>query len=329
MKANDLKTLLATTIAAQLPVLIKGAPGIGKSDIVTQAAAAAGTKLIISHPVVSDPTDYKGLPAAVDGKAEFLPFGDLRQLIEATEPTVFFLDDLGQAPAVVQAAAMQLLLARQVNGHKISEHVTFIAATNRREDRAGVTGILEPVKSRFATIVELQTDVEQWCSWAINNGMPVELVAFIRFRPTLLMDTEKPTNDIVNRPCPRTVAFVGKLLNVGIRSLEALAGAAGQGFATEFIGFLTMWEMLPSIDGILLDPASADVPSEPAALYAIATALAKMATKQNARKIITYADRMPREFSVLTIRDMLKHCPTAANNQAFIKWAAANEDLLS
>ncbi len=43
---------------------------------------------------------------------------------------VCLLDDLGQAPPAVQAAAMQLLLARRVNGHAVSDHVTFLAATN-------------------------------------------------------------------------------------------------------------------------------------------------------------------------------------------------------
>ncbi len=124
------------------------------------------------HPVVSDPTDFKGLPGIIGDKAEFLPFGDLRQMIEADKPTIVFLDDLGQAPAVVQAACMQLLLARQINGKKISGHIVFIAATNRREDRAGVTGILEPVKSRFKTILDLEVSADEWTEWAFKNNMP-------------------------------------------------------------------------------------------------------------------------------------------------------------
>ena len=91
------------------------------------------------------------MPFVTDGQAEFLPFGDLRALIQADKDTVFFLDDLGQAPPTVQAAAMQLILARRINGHHVSDSVTFIAATNRKQDKAGVSGILEPVKSRFAT----------------------------------------------------------------------------------------------------------------------------------------------------------------------------------
>ena len=62
MKPTELSDYLSFAIANNFPTLITGKPGIGKSDIVSQAAKVADTKLIISHPVVSDPTDYKGLP---------------------------------------------------------------------------------------------------------------------------------------------------------------------------------------------------------------------------------------------------------------------------
>jgi MoxR-like ATPase len=171
---KQLREILILAIKNRLPILIKGRPGVGKTDIVKQAAEACNARLIISHPVVSDPTDYKGLPFAdPDGKtARFLPFGDLAELRTAQEETVFFLDDLGQAPAAVQAACMQLILARRINGHQISDHVTFLAATNRREDKAGVMGILEPVKSRFSAIVELVPDALEWSEWALKENLP-------------------------------------------------------------------------------------------------------------------------------------------------------------
>lgn len=61
MKASTLTQFLSFAIANRLPVLIKGKPGIGKSDIVEQSCKTAGAKLIISHPVVSDPTDFIGI----------------------------------------------------------------------------------------------------------------------------------------------------------------------------------------------------------------------------------------------------------------------------
>src|SRR5271156_851581 len=157
MTPKQLSAFLSRAIPARLPILITGAPGIGKSDIVAAAAVDAKADLILSHPAVADPTDAKGLPwPGKNGtEATFLPFGELAQAIKAKNPTVWFLDDLGQASPAVQASFMQLLLARRVNGHVLPDCVTFVAATNRRADRAGVSGILEPVKSRFATIVEL------------------------------------------------------------------------------------------------------------------------------------------------------------------------------
>jgi len=329
MNATQLKDTLTKAFKARLPVLIKGAPGIGKTDIITQAAEAAEMDLHIFHPVVSDPTDFKGLPAIVNDKAEFLPYGDLRLLLTAKRPTVAFLDDLGQAPPVVQASVMQLLLARKINGHAVSKHVVFAAATNRREDKAGVTSILEPVKSRFASIVELTVDVDEWCKWAITNDMPPELIAFVRFRPALMTSPTAATNDIVNRACPRTVANVGKLLKAGLDNAEVLAGAVGEGFAAEFIGFMRIWQTLPNIDAILLSPESAKVPTEVAALYAIATVLAEKTTVDNAPRVMRYANRMPKEFATLCIRDALGRCPEAANNKDFIRWATENQDVLN
>lgn len=327
MRAKKVIEFLTCAFTEGWSTMLKGPPGVGKTDCVIQAAAAAKCDLIIEHPVVADPTDPKGLPGIVDGKAEFLPFGNLRKMIEATKPTVVFLDDLGQAPAVVQAAYMQLILGRRINGHKVSDHVTFAAATNRREDKAGVTSILEPVKSRFVTIVDFTANVDDWSEWALANGVPAEVVAFVRFRPQLMLEPGSPTNDIVNRPSPRTITHLGKMFAKGWKDLEVLAGAAGEQFATEFIGFIKVYLELPSIDGILLNPKSSPVPTGLSALYAVTTAVAAKATTQNAGRIMQYLVRLPKEFTVLGACDIQRKCPAALNNPEFIKWAAANQEV--
>ena len=324
MKPKDLSQLLTRTIDARLPVLIKGAPGVGKTDIVTQACKETETALLVSHPVVDEPIDYKGLPAIRDDHAEFLPFGSLRQLIETKQPLVYFMDDLGQAPASVQAAAMQLIFARSINGFKVSDEVTFIAATNRKQDHAGVTGILEPVKSRFVSIIELEPDIDDWVLWASVNKLPAELIAFIRFRPQLLFDFS-PSVEMKNSPCPRTVHNVGKLMQLDLSSeleFDAYAGAAGEGFAAELMGFLQIFRQLPDPRLILINPEQADIPDDPATLYALVGALSRLAEPESMDALVKFANRLPQEFSVLLITDAEKQHPEIVNTHAYATWAA-------
>ena len=317
LKASQATEFLARYIEARIPVMLTGAPGVGKSSIVETAAKAAGYDLILSHPVVSDPTDAKGLPwPSKDGEsASFLPFGDLAQALKATTPTVWFLDDLGQASPAVQASFMQLLLARQVNGHKLPDCVTFIAATNRRTDRAGVSGILTPVLSRFGAIIGIEANVDDWTVWALDAGMPAELVSFMRFRRELLHDfNPQKANDMENFPCPRTWEYVGHAMKMGLpNDLEfaAFAGAVGEGAAIELKGFLSLLKSnLPSIDGILLDPDNAKIPTRPDMLWAVTTALAKKATTLNCGRVFRYAERMfengSSEFAVLMLKDVTR-----------------------
>jgi AAA domain (dynein-related subfamily) len=330
MTPSQLGQFLVRAITAKLPVLITGAPGIGKSDIVAQAALATGADVILSHPAVSDPTDAKGLPwIAKDGDtATFLPFGELARAIKATRPTIWFLDDLGQAAPATQASYMQLLLARCVNGHALPDCVTFIAATNRRTDRAGVSGILEPVKSRFATIVELEPSLDDWCTWAFAAGVPAELIAFLRFRSELLCKFT-PSADLTNCPLPRTWSHVAKLLALQLpESLQhaAICGAVGEGAAVELSGFLQLYRELPIIDDLLNNPDSGVIPPKPASLYAVVTALGMKTTPKNFPKVARYAERLTEahhgEFAALLLRDAVRRDGSIMQTAAFVKLAS-------
>ncbi|MBN3785659.1 ATP-binding protein [Burkholderia sp. Ac-20353] len=318
--------LLSLYIPQRFPVLISGRPGIGKSDIVEAAAAATDHELLISHPVVEDPTDSKGLPfPSPDGEhARFLPFGDLERALSARRPLLWFLDDLGQASPAVQAAKMQLLLARRIGEHKLPEHVTFVAATNRRGDNAGVTGILDPVISRFAAVVELEPTINDWTAWAVNHGVPPELIAFLRFRPDLL-SVVKTNRDIEASPSPRSWGFVAKVFpSVPAHLLtHAVSGAVGEGAASEFVSFLSIFRAIPAVDAIVMNPDLGAIPDEPSVLYALTTALACHANDGNFDRVLRYAERLIdagwREFTAVLVRDAVQRKPELQNHYAFIR----------
>ncbi|CAG9254990.1 MoxR-like ATPase [Paraburkholderia unamae] len=327
VNVSQLKALLTAYVPKRLPVLITGRPGIGKSDIVEQVSDALDHDLMISHPVVEDPTDSKGLPfAAADGRsARFLPFGDLEHALQPRKrPLIWFLDDLGQASPAVQAAKMQLLLARRIGEHRLPDNVTFLAATNRRNDNAGVSGILDPLISRFATVVELEATIEEWTAWAVANDVAPELIAFLRFRPGLL-SVQKTSRDIEATPSPRSWGFVAKTMGVVPKDLELIsyAGSVGEGAAGELMGFIQIYRQLPSPDLILAAPDAAPIPDAPAALYAISAALAMYAKESNFARVLTYTNRLIdaglSEFAALLVTDAVRKSPALASTHDFIR----------
>lgn len=333
MKPSALAEVLPYFFEARKPVLLVGPPGIGKTDIPTTAAEKSGYDLILSHPAVGDPTDAKGLPwVAQDHKrATFLPFGEMERAIHATRPTVWFLDDLGQAPGAVQASYMQLLLARRVNDHVLPDCVTFVAATNRRQDKAGVQGILEPVKSRFASILHVEVDIDDWTRWAFDAGMPVELISFLRFRHTTgepMLLQFNPSLDMVNSPCPRSWANVGRMMLAGLPQRyerEVFAGAVGEAAAGEFVAFLKMAREIPNPDAVILDPDGAVIPKDMSVKYALVVALAARTNKTTFRGIARYAERLVEaglgEFAALLLRDSLRKCPEVQTTDTFMRLA--------
>jgi hypothetical protein len=325
LRPSQLRTLLSLALPAKLPVLLYSGPGIGKSSIVEQACAEVDADAIVMHPVVSDPTDFKGMPWVSEGGATFLPFGDLQALLGATKLTACFIDDLGQATPAVQAAAMQLLLARRINGHRVSDHVVFVAATNRRIDRAGVSGILEPVKSRFVTAVELVPDINDWCVWAVGANVAPEVIAFLRFRPELLCDF-KPTADLTNSPLPRTWHQVSRILSLGLSQelqIPVIQGAVGEGAGIEFVSFLRIWSDMVSPDLVLTAPDSAAIPSEPSALYAVATAIAVRVQKESMGRYCRYLERLCNEgrseFAAVSMKTALAREPNLSNTAGYVK----------
>lgn len=339
MNPTQVARSLSRRIAARQPVLLIGAPGVGKTDLVSQAAAAANADIIVSHPVVADPTDAKGLPfPSADGKsATFLPYGELAQALAATKPTVWFIDDIGQAAPAVQAAFMQLLLTRRINGHKLPDFITFVAASNRKQDRAGVVGLLEPVKSRFTTIIEVTPDVDSWINWALTAGLPAPLIAFIQLFGDKLLHAPAPTYELINSPSPRTWHNVARLLMSGLDedpvvAKEELSGAVGLSAATEFINFVTNSTDLPSIEDLLLYPDTVAIPKTLSARWLVVTAVATRATSSNFSALCLLASRLfnegHAELAAYLVRKSIVVNPESANSLTYAKMLSGEMSVL-
>lgn len=335
MKPSEFKEFLKIAFTNNLKVMVVSSPGMGKTEIINQAAQETGHDLMVSYPALDDPTDGKGMPAVTSDEAgrrvaEFLPFGQLRYALEATRPTVWLFDDFGQGTPAVQASYMNLFQSRLINGHKISDHIKFVIATNNRTHRANVNGILEPVKSRQHTIINLEFDLPDWVDWALAKQVPTPVVMFAQWRPALLQKWEASA-ELTNSPSPRTLFHLSELYSVTPQRMrrEVFAGAVGEAMSTEFMAFLSIMDKLDPPDLVLMNPDTARIPENLDGKYAMIGALIERVNEQNVGRFFTYVNRLPAEFNILAGKQAAKANPKEiATSRAYIEWCARNRELI-
>lgn len=325
-----------------------GFPGVGKTSIYQQSAVRHGMRFVAAHPVVDDPSDYKGIPWVVkNGKdsgatADFVPIGYLRELIETREPLFLLLDDFPQALPAVQAAIMPLLDSRTINGISISPMVGFGIAGNRRGDKAAASaGIIEPIKSRCSGgIYHVEPSTDGWAKWAIRAKIPTWIIACVRARPNLITEWT-PTDDLVNQPCPRTVARCGEAVLKGCPEpmwSTVFTGIAGQAASMELIAFYRHHKDMPNPDAIIASPLKGEIPQKPDIQYVLVAALAYRTKPDNFKSVLSYMDRwmeggnfndgIPRrEFVLAYIKDAVTRNDKLKASSVYVDWSVKNADL--
>ena len=316
-------------ITADQPVMLWGPPGLGKSDLVRQIAAARKLPLIDVRAVLLDPVDLRGLPVVTNGKAQWVPPVFLPDAKRDGKEGILFLDELNAAPPSVQAACFQLVLDRRVGEYELPPGWRIIAAGNRQSDRASAQKMPTALANRFAS-VNVDPDVNAWQDWARDNIANPVVPAFIRFRPALLF--KMPDNPAEPRfPTPRAWANVARVIDGAPDDLrlDLTAGLVGDAVAAEFEGFCRVFASLPKIGDILADPENAKVPvaSETAAMYAVATALARSVDQKTFPAAMTYMKRLPTastEFLTVMVMDAAKRDAALKNTKAYVQWAAEN-----
>ncbi len=326
MKPSAIIQALETLLAVRQPAFLWGAPGVGKSQVVAQAAASHGLDLIDVRAVLLDPVDLRGLPRiGDDGRAAWCAPSFLPQ----SGRGVLFLDELNAAPPLVQAACYQLILDRRLGDYELPAGWTALAAGNRESDRA-VTHRMPSALSNRMVHLDFEADLDDWLEWAAASDILPEIMAFMRFRPTLLHVFDPARNEKAF-PSPRSWEFVSRMLAMKPPRETAhalLRGAVGEAAAAECIGFLDVCAQLPDVDAVLANPGEVVIPDDPAVMYALCESVARRASEAAMPGLGVLASRLPVEFGVLLMRAAAAVKPTVVETEAFHRWACANSDVL-
>ena len=330
-------------------LMVWGSPGIGKSDGIHQACSElaqslglAGVRqygqmtqdcfgLVDVRLSQCDPVDIGGLPASDESKTV------QRRLVPDWFPSIYrddlpeyglvLLEELVSAPQSVQAAAYQLAHDKRIGDHPMKPGWQVVCTGNYMTDGGVVHKLATPLANR-GLHVNVQSNFDSWCRWAVSHGVEPELLAFIRFEPDLLNTFEdhvKNKREGYAFATERTWHMVDDLLKAdldeGARSV-LITGAVGEGPAAKFNAFRQTWKEMPSLDGIILDPHNAPIPQEVGTCFAVCTGLGARATEDNIGNILTYINRFSRkEFQALTVQDAMRRNWKLMSTPEFCKWA--------
>jgi MoxR-like ATPase len=328
MRATLLKDTIKSLFPLQRTLCIEGAPGGGKTTIVQQVAQSLDVPYIERHMPTMLVEDFGILfPEASNNTLQYKLPDWFPVKGKAPDRGILCFDDRNQAGPDLQKVLANICQARTLHGVPLPEAWMVISTGNRQSDRAGANRVLSHLRNR-ETVIELETHLDDWTTWAINNDVKPEVISFIRFRPGLLHDFDAQRDQ---NATPRSwVEGVSDVLGTvpAEAEYECFKGAVGEGAAAEFVGFVRIFRKLPNPDAILMHPTTADVPTDPATLYALSGALSQRASETNIDRFAAYTERMPPEFSVLAMSMAVRRNVDLSHTGAFTKWSIRHQNVL-
>lgn len=311
------------------PLMLYGPPGIGKSAIPYEAAKQTGRKLIEDRANTWDICDVRGALDVIEGKNnERVTVWARPNTFPTVDdgPCIFFVDEVPQALQPIQTTLFGLTAPPyKIADYHLPTDCTMILAGNRPKDGSAANAVPAALRNRFIN-VEMVASNSDWTTWALGADIELPVIAFLNWRPQFLNAFDpKP----LASPTPRSWEILSNTLATGLDKeieLPAICGIVGRVIGTEFYAFLKVWRQIPNPDQIFNDPTGADVPSEPSALYALATALGNKVTGDNFDRVTAYAKRLPPEFGELLVQESVRMCPDATHTRAYVEWVAKKEE---
>jgi AAA domain (dynein-related subfamily) len=174
---------LIQCMAHEQSFLLLAPPGVGKSDMVVQAATEAGLPCRSLLGTQIAPEDVSGIPRIVGERSVFCPPRVL--LPESAEPFCLFLDELPACAPDVQKAFYSLLLERRIGEYALPPGTWVVAAGNRAQDRALVRSLSSALVNRVA-LLNIRVDIDEWLDWAKRASIRADVRSFIEYMPDAL-----------------------------------------------------------------------------------------------------------------------------------------------
>lgn len=309
------------------PLMVWGPPGCGKSEGMAQVAEELDAVLVDIRLSQYDSVDLRGIPDVQNGMTTWnipatLPFVGNNNFPD-DKIILLFLDEINSAQPATAAVSYQLVNDGGVGEHKLKPNVRIVAAGNREGDKGVTNRMALPLANRF-THCEVVVDADVFSLRLVEMKLPQECAAFIQFRKPLV-STFDPSKLDKAFATPRTWVKAFRYYNAKHMTDKqrhtAMAGAIGDGPASEFLGFVDVWRSITPIKDVIADPTGVAMPDKGAMSYAMAVSVSGYMSTANVRPLHTYLKRMDPEFAIMAWNLALKRDPSLYDADEFIDYS--------
>ena len=166
--------------AAGKPVMLEGRHGVGKSQLIEQAARELGIGCIVRDLSLMEPPDLIGLPYQENGRTKYSP----PSFLPDSGKGLLVFEELNRSEKYMMAPCMQLLTARTLNDYRLPDAWMCIAAINPSTDGYDTQEMDAALLSRFIRIT-IEADVREFVGWADSHGVHPAITRFLRSTPDI------------------------------------------------------------------------------------------------------------------------------------------------
>ena len=292
------------------PLMIWGAPGIGKTKIVNAVleSKGEGMRLIDVQTSKMAPDDW-ALPAVKELKSGWVAMDVPKNWLPVYTPTgdpeedakrndvanqgsggIIFFDELSRANPAVQNTCLKVMDERTIGDAILGDKWVIISASNREaDDQESEINFSTALGNRFSQ-VNFVPDFESWKGWA-EGKVDQRILDFLEFNAKDMFYTLDDTPGKALFASPRSWAAASKSLGKAMqlakdkglpltkdRLTRAIGKDVGTKIAEELAAFLKLMESYTKEDikMILTDPEKARLPKKQGSGYAPAEANALM-----------------------------------------------------
>jgi hypothetical protein len=190
--------------AADLPLLLIGRHGVGKSESLKAAADELGIDFLCRDLSLMEPPDLIGLPVPDEDVTRFRP----PSFLPTKGKGLLVFEELNRCEKHMRSPCLQLLTDRSLNDYRLPSGWLPMACINPPTDAESydVDDLDPALLSRFVQ-VQVEPDVNEWLAWAAANGVHPSVVNYIATDGTIF---DSPVSN------PRSWKYVSDLVHAAM-----------------------------------------------------------------------------------------------------------------